>query len=234
MSAGPEQAVRKVVTQHVFLHVVEAGLRLLHPMMPYVTEELWHRMPHYKSFGSESIMVAQYPQPAGWRDTEVENKMKIVQDVIHQLRSVKASYNLTNKVKPDCWIVTTNPDTEALLTKESPLVEALAWVGKCTVIAKSKESEVPVGCGFSSVSHEVGAHMLLKGIIDVTQELKKLEKALGLVQKSLDGLQAKMGVPNYKDKVPEAVQKANSEKEAQLLAEVAQQKEAIARMQSMA
>ena len=234
LQMGDEGAVRKTVTRHVFLHVVESGLRMLHPMMPFVSEELWHRLPHKKTFATESIMIAAYPQPAGWRDLETEAKMKSVQDVIHSLRSLKASYNLTNKVKPDVYVIAATPETQVLIAKEAALVEALAWVGKVTVLSKDKEGDVPTGCGFVNINHAIGAHMMLKGIIDVTQEVKKLEKELGLKQKSLDGVLAKMNAPNYETKVPENVRKANAEKADQLKAEVAQTQQGIQRMKDKA
>ncbi|KAG8344089.1 valyl-tRNA synthetase [Trypanosoma vivax] len=101
IQAGGE---KKKTVQDVLLYVVEAGLRLLHPMMPFLTEELWHRLPNYTSFGVETIMYSSYPEAIGLEDNVVEEKMKIMLDTIHSVRSTKAFYSLTNKHKPDLWI----------------------------------------------------------------------------------------------------------------------------------
>ena len=222
---------RKTLTQNVLVHVVEKALRMLHPMMPFVTEELWHRMPHYKTFTAPSIMVAPYPKAAGWRSEKVEADMKVVMDTVHTLRSVKAEYQLTNKNKPDIWLVATQH--KQLLANETLAVATLAVVGDVVVVAKEQESEVPEGCGFTTVNPDVGAHMMLKGIIDVAAEVKKMDKKAGLIEKSLTSLETKMKAPTYEQKVPEAVRATNTEKAAALRLELTQLVEAKSRLEKM-
>lgn len=75
--------------------------------MPFVTEELWQRLPRREGDDTTSIMVAEFPKPVDlWDDEEAEKAMTFVIDVIHQARSMKSSYNLAPSVKPDLYIST--------------------------------------------------------------------------------------------------------------------------------
>lgn len=229
-SAQDEQ---KRLTQHVLITAVEMGLRMLHPMMPFVTEELWHRLPNYSLLGSPSIMLARYPEPCGWKCDEVETIMKLLLDVVHDMRSTKASYNLTNKVRPDCWVVCSHDTVAVGIAAHLPLVRTLAGCGEIHVILKKEEATVPLGCVFSVVSSDVGVHMMLKGHIDVQREITKLENVIAGTQKQLDGLLAKMSAPDYRSKVPQEIQRQQDAKLESLKKEIAQATEGLVRMRRM-
>jgi valyl-tRNA synthetase len=227
-----EESETKTLTQNVLIHVVEKGLRLLHPMLPFVTEELWHRLPHCDTFAVPSIMIAEYPKPAGWRSERVEHEMKLVMETVHTLRSVKAEYQLTNKTKPDVWVVST--DNVPLLQSQTLAIATLAVVGNVIVAHKAEESNtIPEGCGFSTVTPDIGVHMMLKGMINVDGEVKKIDKKADLLKKSLKSLEDKMNAPSYTDKVPEAVRDQNTQKAVALRLELSQLTDAIARLQKM-
>jgi valyl-tRNA synthetase len=225
---------RKLLTQSVLLHAVETGLRLLHPMMPFITEELYHRLPHHAALPSQSIMVAEYPQVAGWRDAATEADMALVQEVVHTVRSMKAQYALTPKVKPEVWIACNSAAALNTLAPQTSLVETLGGCGATVTIAKESEAAtVPVGCGFQTATPEVGVHMMLKGFISVEKEVAKLAKAIAEKQKILDGHRKKLQVPGYDTKVPQAVRDANTEKEGNLVMELANLAEAKLRMEQL-
>ncbi|EPY20868.1 valyl-tRNA synthetase [Strigomonas culicis] len=224
---------KKQLVQDVLLCVVERALRLLHPMMPFVTEELWHRLPHYSTFETESIMVAPFPQPSGWADARVDEAMETVKEVVHNVRSTKASYSLTNKHRPDIWVVAQTSELRELLQQQAFMVATLGVVGEVTVLAPEAEGQVPKGCGLSIVSKEIGVHMMLVGFIDVDKEVAKLEKQVTGLTKQVEGMKKKMSIPNYETKVPEEIRKANTEKLQGLEAQEVQVKEALEKMKSM-
>eukprot|EP00796_Vickermania_ingenoplastis_P006059 gene6060-4359_t len=223
----------KQVVQDTLLYVVEKGLRMLHPMMPFVTEELWHRLPHYDTFSTESIMLAPYPETSGWYNVEVEEDMKIILDVVHTLRSVKASYGLTTKHRPDVWITTHTPALFKLFKAQASMVATLAVVGRVSVIVGTEQDTVPRGCGFAVVTPEVAVNMMLLGFIDVDKEISKLEKQIAGLQKQMEGLQKKMSIPNYETKVPADIQKANTEKKATLEGQMSQLQVGLEKMNAM-
>lgn len=224
---------KKQLTQDVFLYVVERGLRMLHPMMPFLSEELWHRLPHSNTFSTQSIMLAEYPQAAGWRSEAVENDMKSIMDVVSSVRSTKASYSLTNKHRPDVWIVAHTEASLQTMREHTYIVQTLGVVGQVQAITKEEEANLPRGCGFSMVSKELGVHMMLMGHIDVAKEVTKLEKNYDGIKKQLEGHQKKMTIPNYDTKVPEDIRRANTEKEETLTQQLQQLQDGIAKMKAM-
>lgn len=225
---------KKQLVQDVLLFVVEKALRVLHPMMPFLTEELWHRMPNYESFATKSIMLAPFPEPSGWMSAKVDDDMKLVQEVVHNVRSTKASYNLTNKVKPDVWVaVHKNHEIMALVDQEKFMITTLGVVGNVTVIDSTEATAVPRGCGVSVVTKEVGVHMMLLGNIDATKEVTKLEKQLADMRRLIEASKKKMTIPNYETKVPEAVRLTNTEKLDSYVAQEAQLVDGIDRMKAL-
>ncbi|KAG5498085.1 hypothetical protein GH5_02882 [Leishmania sp. Ghana 2012 LV757] len=225
---------KKQLVQDVLLCVVEKALRLLHPMMPFLTEELWHRLPSYCSFGIDSIMLAEYPAPSGWSSAETENAMSIILDVVHSVRSIKASYSLTNKHRPDVWVTAHTPALQELFATEAMVVSTLGVVGEVTVVSPAEEAAaVPKGCGFSVVTKEVGVNVMLMGFIDVEKEVAKLNKQLESLSKQIEGLKKKMTIPNYEAKVPEEVRAANTEKLNTLESQRTQLRDGVAKMSSL-
>lgn len=217
-----QNAPTKQIVQDTLLYVVEQGLRLLHPIMPFVTEELWHRLPHYDTFDTPSIMLAPYPEIRGWRDQEVEEKMKAILDTVHAIRSLKASYGLTTKHRPDVWVTAHTPELMTLFEQQGSMVSTLAIVGTVKTITPSEQENLPKGCGFVLVNSEVGVNMMLLGSIDVEKEISKLEKQIAGIGKQIEGTTKKMSIPNYEVKVPEDIRKANSDKLAGLEGQMSQ------------
>ena len=225
----------KQLTQDVLLFVVEKALRMLHPMMPFVTEELWHRLPHFATFSTPSIMLAPYPQPTGWKLDDVEADMKQILDTVHALRSVKASYQLTNKQRPDVWIIAHSPTAHALIGRHAYVLQTLAVVGNVVVTDPASEAAtVPLGCGFTVVSKELGAHVMLAGFIDADKEVTKLEKNIDQVKKQLEASLKKMSMKDYDTKVPEEVKRTNTEKHESLTQQLKQLEDGLEKMKALA
>nr|CCC91137.1 unnamed protein product [Trypanosoma congolense IL3000] len=230
IQAGGE---KKLIVQNVLLYAVEVALRLLHPMMPFLTEELWHRLPNYESFGVQSIMLAPYPEVCGYENSAVEEQMKMLMDTVHVVRSTKAFYSLTNKHRPDVWVTVRTADARDIVEAQKFMIESLGVVGKVTVISAEEEASLPKGCGFAVVSKDLSINMMLLGFIDVQKEVAKLEKQAAGVQKQLDGLRKKVSVPDYEAKVPADVREANKVKLESLIEQEKQLVEGIAKMKSL-
>lgn len=228
-----QNAPTKQVVQDTLLYVVEQGLRLLHPMMPFVTEELWHRLPHYETFSTPTIMLAPYPEVRGWRDAEVEEEMKMILDTVHALRSLKSSYGLTTKHRPDVWVTAHTPDLIELFEKQGSMLSTLAVVGSVKAIPPSEQEHLPKGCGFALVTPQVAVNIMLMGFIDVDKEIAKLEKQIVGLEKQIEGTRKKMSIPNYETKVPEEIRKTNTEKLASLEGQVSQLNSGLEKMRQM-
>lgn len=90
------------IARETLLTCFDVGLRLLSPFMPFITEELWQRLPLPIS-RAPSISVADYPDKelSSWRDTVLENEVELIQRIIHLIRSARSDYNLPNKTKTE-------------------------------------------------------------------------------------------------------------------------------------
>jgi len=223
-SAGNEAA--KKATRDTLWTCIDAGLRLLHPFMPFVTEELWQRLPRRKCETAPSIMVADYPEHIPARaDDAAEAAMASALDVVKATRSLRAAYNLPPKAKPELFVVTRTDAAKDAMTTMTGGVAALAGCGAVSVL--SATDAVPTGCGVNVINEAITIYLLLRGVVEPAAEIEKLNKKIAQVEKQVEDLEKKMAMPGYDTKVPPAVQQDNTDKLDKLRAEVESTRSAI-------
>ncbi|XP_034943324.1 valine--tRNA ligase isoform X3 [Chelonus insularis] len=192
--------------KRVLFKTLDIGLRLLSPFMPFITEELYQRLPRIK-LEYPSICISPYPdaQECIWRNEEIEKDIDFAQKIVKSIRSVRSAYTLPNKVNTDAFIECSEENLKTKLKPYYTFIETLAH-------SKIIESAAPVGCAILTITDKVQVHLLLKGLIDPQKELEKLskkeEQLVGVIQK----LKQSMATDDYASKVPIDVQKSNTEK----------------------
>jgi valyl-tRNA synthetase len=195
---------------------LDVGLRILHPMMPFVTEELWQRLPGRanrieKKLCHTSICLNDFPKESShWEFPDAVIRMEHTMDAIKAARSLKASYNIPRKQQPEVFLATTDTVIISALTEQASDIQTLSKVGEIKIV--SGKSDVPEGCGCRVISEKLNLFMVLKGNVDVAAEVKKLEKSLKVLVKSNKSLEAKMKNPAYLERVPEKIRDADAEK----------------------
>lgn len=205
----------KRVAQQVLYICLEFGLRLLHPLMPFVTEELWQRLPGKRS--AASISIAQYPLAVdAWTDAAAEANMELVKEVIHAGRSIRAEYGLANSVRPQFFIKCSEDDVLQVLLAQVDDFNTLAKAGETKCLLSE---EPPKGCAMHSVNDKVQLHVLLAGLVDFANEIAKLEKKLTKISPSIESLNKKISKEDYVTKVPENVRETEAAKLEALLKE---------------
>lgn len=219
---GPDNDPQKIISRNVLYTCLDCGFRLISPFMPFVTEELWQRLPRRAGDTTPSICVASYPQDASLYNAQLEAEIKFVQSIIDTCRSLKSQYNLTSKVLPEVYLVS-NEATEAASIKALFVeVQTLAKVKVFQVEA----SGVPAGCT-ATLSGSTTVHMMVKGHIDVDVELAKVQKKLDMLTKLIAKDEELYNSPAAErmpaDKL--AQKQANTEKYRQELATAQQQAE---------
>ncbi|KAF4677606.1 hypothetical protein FOL47_000561 [Perkinsus chesapeaki] len=218
------------VAREVLYICLDRGLRLLHPLLPFVTEELYQRIPDSVT-KAESIVVADYPQPVmSWRNLDVEEEMAILQTTTSSLRSQAASLGLPPKARPHAYIRAVDPEARRVLPKIADHVATMAKLSSLKVIEDA--SEVPAGTIANVVSEHVTTFMEVAGLVDLSAELKKIEKKMGITQHNLQTYVSKREVPDYEEKVPPQVRHANAAKEESYRAELAEQEKVIAQIKA--
>ena len=210
----PRMRDNAVVAKEVLYICLDRGLRLLHPMMPFVTEELYQRLPQ-SATKAESIVVADYPQAVvGWTNARVEDQMELIKSVIGGFRSHMAQLGVKNNARPRAFVcMPASEDDHKLLSRNAHLVANLAKLESLEVIAQSEVAALPNTVVVSVVSDRCSVYIDAAGMVDFKVEVDKLIKKRTLVEKSLQGIEKKKAMAGYLDKVPAEVRAENDEKE---------------------
>ncbi|MBC8288368.1 MAG: valine--tRNA ligase, partial [Nitrospinae bacterium] len=189
------QGSEKIAAQNVLVHVLEAALKLLHPFMPFITEEIWQKLPK----SGDSIMVSAFPEfDVAKSDTEVEEAMGKVMEVITGVRNIRGEMNLNPGLKLNALIKTRHADLEAILKKHSDFICELARVDQITIGPDIEKPKVSA----SSVLGEMDLIIPLEGMMDFEEERNRIEKELKKIEKDLIFLDKKLSNPNFVKKAP--------------------------------
>lgn len=220
-----EDTPEKISVQNTLYTALEGGLKLLHPFMPYVTEDLWQRLPRRAGDETPSIMVSAFPEETPeYNFPEEEAYFDLVNDVIKNARTVVGLYNLpTNGKTPEDKITVVvqskNAEQKAMLESQAPIIVALTK-GAGQAVFVTEDSEVPHGCGTATVTAEVHVHIPVEGKVDAAAEIGKLEKKQALTEGNRDKLVKVTQQANYETKIRDEVRAENIEKLEKFEAEI--------------
>lgn len=193
---------RKAEVRRVLLAVMEASLRLAHPIMPYLTEEIWQTLAPMIGFGGETIMTAAYPvaDPAKIND-QAEADMQWLQGLIGAVRNIRGEMGLGNARLLPVLLQNTTESEKAQIARIEPLVKALAKVESITFLTDAEQPPL----SSSSVVGHVSVFVPMKGLIDPKAELGRLQKDFDKVQKQHDQIAGKLSNEGFVAKAPAAV-----------------------------
>ncbi|KAJ6465158.1 tRNA synthetases class I-domain-containing protein [Mycena vitilis] len=210
-------ATRKSAQQTLYT-CLDHGLRLLHPFMPFVTEELWQRLPRRPNDPTPSIMVSAFPVfDRACVFESADQQFNLVFSALKTGRSLAASYNLQSDIQLFLHI---QSDEEAALF-ESQLSTIVALTKGCKSAKVVRElKDIPEGCGGTVVTPTIAVHALVRGFVDLDVEIAKCDKKLDLSKINLQKIIKLESQPDYAETVPENVRLANSEKRKTLEAEI--------------
>ena len=204
-----EDGPGKIAAQNVLVHVLEAALKLLHPFMPFITEEIWQKLPK----NGDSIMVSAFPKfDATKSDKDVEKAMGKIMEVITGVRNIRGEMNLNPGLKLKALIKTRHANLEAMLTKYSGFICDLARLDQITIGPKIEKSKVSA----SSVLGEMDLIIPLEGMMDFEEERGRIEKELKKIEKDLIFLDKKLSNPNFVKKAPAEVIEKDEKRKATL------------------
>ncbi|XRB00211.1 valyl-tRNA synthetase [Pycnococcus provasolii] len=220
--AGDDDSV-KLAYRITLCICLDVGLRLLHPFMPFVTEELWQRLPKAKGNTCESVMLAEYPQASQtnfMHDGKVEEEMDIVMTAVRTIRAQKMSYGMTNKQKPEVYALSDSSMHRDVIMRQATDICALSAAGSIKSLASP--AEVPKGCGVSVVNESLSMYMMLAGMVDPKAELAKLEKKEADRKAALEKKMQAVNRAGYDTSVPDSVKEKNAAEIESITKELAQ------------
>lgn len=224
----------KQLAQACLWLALEQGLRLLHPMIPFVSEELWQRLPGRGTLGEDetnSIMIASYPQCIDeYRNLDAERSMATALTVVKACRALRASYQIHFKTLTKFYVKA--GETEIDIRAQSDDIKTLG-LGEILEI-NIEESNLPKSVGIDVIDDQTTVLMDIKGLVDFEVEIKKLEKNLGKTSQPLKNLQHQMAKPDYDVKISDELKKKNAEKLEGLLKKVNDINKAIENFRNLA
>lgn len=186
-------ASRQRATRHTLLRVLEAALRLLHPIIPFITEELWQTVaPLCDAKTADSIMLARFPEADGGEIVQTAfGQMTVLQDLIGAVRNLRGEMGIQPNVKAPLFVE--SADDLADYLKYLPMMTRLTEAQQVAALPESEDAPIAV-CN--------GARLMLKVEIDKAAETARLSKEAEKLQKALDKLNAKLSKPGYTEKAP--------------------------------
>jgi valyl-tRNA synthetase len=211
---GDVGAASRKATQTVLAHVLETALRLLHPLMPFITEEIWQTLPGSvrnadcgrpnKKPGDtcESIMISPYPiSDEKLINAEIEQDMQMVMDLIMAIRNIRGEMNIAPSMQIRAIVKVEDEILGEHLGKSAGYVKTLARLSELRIgVEEAKPKTVATG-----VIKGAEVYVPLEGIIDLTQELDRLRKEIAKISKDIEVFSKKLSNKNFVDKAPKEV-----------------------------
>lgn len=212
---------RQRATRHTLLHVLEVSLRLLHPIMPFITEELWQTIaPMCDAQTADSIMLAPFPvYDSEWIDQTAFDKMNTLQELIGAVRNLRGEMGIAPSVKAPLFVE--SADNLADYLKYLPMMARLTEATQVATLPESDDAPVAV---------MNGARLMLKVEVDKAAETARLNKEAEKLQKALDKLNAKLSKPGYTDKAPAHLVEKDKAELAELEEKMAKVKVGLAKL----
>ncbi len=199
---------QKRAAQWVAWRVLECALRLLHPFMPFVTEELWQRLPG----AGESVMKAQWPSPADFdRDAAAEQEMELVQSVTVGIRAARSEHGIPPGSKLDAVLVCA-PGAREVLERRGAYVETMAGLSGMSFAGEPPDG----GYGMRVVVEGAEAYLASESGVNAAEEIDRLGRRLAKVEADLERSTAKLASDGFLAKAPPEIIAKEREKEAEL------------------
>ena len=210
----------------VLLVVLENILKLMHPVTPFVTEEIWSQLPGER----DTIMLAPFPeQNPGWHDPQAEEEMELLMDVISGLRTIRTEAELHPTAKITATIISPDAGKRAVLETFADSVATMVRAEKLDIVDKGV---VPDDAGHG-MAGDVELVVPLAGLIDVEAELEKLARERKKLDKELARVSGKLKNEKFLANAPVAIVAKERAREEELQTKLAKNDESVARLRKL-
>jgi len=227
--SAKEDSPAKASGLNTLYNSLELSLRMLHPFMPFVTEELWQRLPR-RDGDKESIMISPIPRSIPeWRNEALEKEFEVAQECVRVLRQMRNQYNLS-KQRPVVVINAKDDEIAATLEKFKGAIQELSDSGETEV---QKNTSGPQGAAVECVTDRIDIFMVLKDMINFEDEIVKLNTKIKAKEGQVSKLVARTKAATYESKVPLEVREKTAKEIEQFHEEIESMKQAIIKFQQL-
>ena len=220
-----EEPERKDTAMKVLVYVLDQVLRLLHPFMPFITEEIWQSIPHE----GDSLMLADWPVYKEELNFKAEkDQMESVMDAIRAIRNRRAEMNVPPSKKAALYVLAAKPQ---IFAEGEGFLQRLAYADAVSLLEKEPEN---LDGMVTITTADAKLYIPMGQLVDVAKELDRIGKELEKNKKFLASLEAKLTNEKFVGRAPEAVVNAEREKAAKTRDLIASLEQSYAAMQKMA
>ena len=219
-----EDADRKQTAIQVLVYVLDQILRLLHPFMPFITEEIWQSIPHE----GDALIVAQWPQVKAELSFKAEcDLMESVMEAIRAIRNRRAEMNVPPSKKAALFVATSKPQ---VFTEGEGFLQRLAYADSVEILNAEPENLEGM---VTITTVDAKLYIPMGQLVDVSKELERVAKELEKARKNLAMLEGKLNNENFTARAPEAVVNAEREKAAKARDLISQLEESEAALKKL-
>jgi len=217
-------------TRHTLVNVLEGLLRLMHPIMPFITETIWQRVQPLSDFSKtdDSIMVQAFPQfDANKCDQQAIDDLEWVKQFIVAIRNIRGEMDISPSKELPVLLKNVNANDQRRLDENEQFLSSLAKLESITVLADDEQGPASA----SAVVGDLSVLIPMAGLIDKEAELARLDKSIEKLEKETGRVRGKLANENFVSKAPAAVIEKEQAKLAEAestLAKILEQKEQIA------
>lgn len=191
---GDDEALKQSAKATV-KEALMASLKLLHPFMPFVTEEIWHKLPGTES----SIMSAEFPKKSDFpEDKDALTEMDLLMEVITGIRNIRGEMNIPPSKSVSIVIDMVGKEESDILNRNLAYIQSLAKVDDASIVSGVPKPEASATAVFGRNQ----VHVLLKGLIDFEEERKRLRKEIGKIEKDIQASDKKLTNKSFLEKAP--------------------------------
>ncbi|WP_119396344.1 valine--tRNA ligase [Salinibius halmophilus] len=225
---APEARLRG--TRKTLITVLESILRLAHPIMPFITEEIWQAIKPLAGKSGESIMIEDYPTAdKALIDESAEQQITWVKGVIESVRNIRSELNVSPSKELDVILDNTSDSDAAILADNEAFVKQLAKLASIRILPAGEEAPM----ASSALVGNMKVLVPMAGLIDVDAEVARLNKELGKLEGEIKRINGKLGNEGFVAKAPAAVVEKEKAKAADLERQIGEINSQIARLKKI-
>lgn len=208
---GEVDSIRRQTIQHTLIYVLERTLSLLHPIMPFITEEIWQKLPGAK----ESIVVSPWPKTdTSLINNEIEKEMSLLMSVTVAIRSLRAEFKVPPEKKVSVVVFLHDSGKKRILSDNTLYITSLANVSEFKISLEKPEHSA------MAIVEGVEVFLLLAGLIDFKKECLRLEGEIAEAKKELVKIEEKLANREFLKKAPGEIVRKEKEKKEVLLEKI--------------
>eukprot|EP01018_Ginkgo_biloba_P010493 Gb_39267 [translate_table: standard] len=216
-----------ILAQAVLVYVFQNMLKLLHPFMPYVTEELWQTLPDRK----EALIVAHWPEKLLPRDIQAVEDFENLQALIRAVRNARAEYSVEPAKRISATVVATSK-IQDYISSEKAVLALLSRLDPNNLHFTDAPPEHAKMAVHLVVGEGLEAYLPLADMVDISTEIERVSKRLSKLQSEYDGLVKRLKSPNFVEKAPAAVVQGVRDKANEVEEKLAMLKNRLAFLES--